>query len=68
MEQYLQVQHIKKQFESQKAVDDISFSIKKGSYQAWFTFLTGHTGSIFEPSSMWISIAEMQSHPPRTAC
>jgi ABC-2 type transport system ATP-binding protein len=31
MEQYLQVQRIKKQFESQKAVDDISFSIKKGS-------------------------------------
>lgn len=31
MEQYLQVQHIKKQFDSQKAVDDISFSIKKGS-------------------------------------
>ena len=31
MEQFLQVQHLKKQFETQKAVDDISFTINKGS-------------------------------------
>lgn len=31
MEHFLQVQHVKKQFDAQKAVDDISFSIKKGS-------------------------------------
>jgi ABC-2 type transport system ATP-binding protein len=31
MEQFLQVQHLKKQFDTQKAVDDISFTINKGS-------------------------------------
>jgi len=31
MEQFLQVQHLNKQFETQKAVDDISFTINKGS-------------------------------------
>ena len=31
MEQFLQVQDLKKQFETQKAVDDISFTINKGS-------------------------------------
>ena len=31
MEKFLQVQHLKKQFDTQKAVDDISFTINKGS-------------------------------------